>query len=127
MRTAKIRLDGEDRILCFSTSVAEDVYEKYGGLEDFFDAMQGKGGNPLSTLIWALERMMDAGARYARRKGIPAAPPLTAEDIREVCDMSDFAGFQKSVMETISNGGSREVQAEPPKNGETTPIGTADP
>lgn len=172
MRTAKIHLDGEDRLLCFSTRVMENVCDKYGGLEGFFAVLQGsskntmsmdqlrqqlqqnikdgdseafdvtfglltqkiqdnlmakKQGNQLSAVIWAMEQMMAAGARYAKRKGISAAEPLSADDIRDVCDLSDFADLQKSVLETITSGNAREVEAEPPKNAETTPIGTAAP
>lgn len=127
MRTATVKLDGADRVLCFSTGVMEDVYEQFGDLQGFFDALNGKNGNTIKTLIWALERMMAAGARYAKRKGLDAAPPLTAEDLRDVCDMSDFLNLQQAVMETISAGSERQVKAEPPKNGETTPGGTAAP
>ena len=83
MKTATVSLDGEERLLCFSTGVMEDVYSEYGGLQEFFDAMSGKNDNPIRAIIWALDKMMDAGARYARRKGIPAAAPLTADELRE--------------------------------------------
>lgn len=127
MRTATVSLDGAERILCFSTGVMEDVYEVYGGLDGFFDALNGKNGNTIKAIIWALDKMMDAGARYARRKGIEAAPPLTADDIREVCDLSDFSGLQAAVMNTLTAGSERQVEAEPPKNEATTPGGTAAP
>lgn len=121
MRTATVSLDGEDRILCFSAGVMEDVYSEYGGLQEFFDAMSGKTDNPIRAIIWALDKMMGAGARYARRKGIPAAAPLTVEDLRDVCDLSDLAGLKQAVLTTITAGNAREVEAEPPKNGMTTP------
>lgn len=121
MRTATVSLDGEDRILCFSTGVMEDVYSEYGGLQEFFDAMNGKTDNPIRAIIWALDKMMDAGARYARRRGIPAAEPLTADDLRELCDLSDLAGLQQAVLSTITAGNAREVEAEPPKNVTATP------
>lgn len=127
MRTATIHLDGEDRILCFSTGVMEQVYEEYGDLNGFFAALTDQNGNPIKPLVWALDKMMQAGARYAKRKGIPAAPPLTADDIRDVCDLSDFANLQTTILSTITAGSAREVEAEPPKNGETTPTGTAAP
>lgn len=127
MKTATVSLDGEERLLCFSTGVMEDVYSEYGGLQEFFDAMSGKNDNPIRAIIWALDKMMDAGARYARRKGIPAAAPLTADELRDVCDLSDLAGLQQAVLSTITAGSAREVEAEPPKNGTATPAKTGAP
>lgn len=121
MRTATVSLDGEDRLLCFSMGVMEDVYRDFGDLQGLFDAMNGKTHNPIRAIIWALERMMDAGAKYAARKGIQAAPPLTADELREVCDLSDFTGLRQAVLNTITAGSEREVEAEPPKNGTATP------
>ena len=121
MRTATVRLDGEDRLLCFSSGVMEDIYDKFGGLQELFDAMSGETGNPIRAIVWALDRMMDAGAKYAARKGIQAAPPLTEDDLREVCDLSDFTGLRMAVLNTITAGSEREVEAEPPKNGTATP------
>lgn len=132
MRTSKITLDGEERVLCFSAGVVEDVCERFGDLNGMFNALGGRGQGgedeaapvnlalQIKTLYWLLARMMDAGARYARRKGIPCSEPLSVEDIRDVCDLADFAALKDKVLETITSGSTREVDAEPPKNAETT-------
>lgn len=120
MRTATITMDGEERILCFSTGVVEAACEKYGSLENFFEALNGEQLTQIRTVIWALAAMMDAGAKRAKRKGIPCAEPLSEDEIRDLCDISDLSDLKDKVAETITAGSAREVEAEPPKNGETT-------
>lgn len=129
MRTAKITLDGEEHLLCFSTGVVEAACDKYGTLDDFFDALNGDQSTQLRTVIWALAQMMKAGANYAKRKGIDNPPPLTEADIRDGCDISDLMDLRSKVAETITSGSDRQVEATPPKNVKATPgdEGTAAP
>lgn len=121
MRTATIELDGKQRILCFSTGVVENVCEKYGSLEDYFGAMGDDQVTQIRTVVWSLAQMMKAGDEYAKQKGIDNPPPLSEEYIRTMTDISELTGLQKKIQETITNGSKREVDAEPPKNGEATP------
>lgn len=121
MRTAKITLDGEERLLCFSTGVLEAACDKFGSAQGFFNALGGENeSDRIRTTMWALARMMEAGSRYAERKGIPTAPPLDEEDIRDLCDLSDISMLSAKVQETITNGSQREVEADPPKKGAAT-------
>lgn len=118
MRTAKIEIDGREHLLCFSARVVRACTEKYGGVEKIGDALSE--GSPVETLdeaVWLLATMMDAGARYAKLNGIDNPPPLSAEDMLDVCDLSDFAAFKDKITETITNGKTTTVEAEAPKNG----------
>lgn len=122
MRTATIKLEGEERLLCFSTGVVEKACERFGSLDAYFKAMEkGDQAGQMKTVIWSLAAMMDAGDRYAKRKGIPNPAPLTEDDIRELCDVTELMGLQSKIAETISNGSARTVEAEPPKNAGATP------
>lgn len=116
MKTATITLAGEEHLLCFSTGVLEAACDKYGSSEAFFAALQSERQvDKLRTVIWVLARMMDAGARYAKRRGIPTAPPLSEDDIRDLCGLAELAGLNAKVQESIMSGSQREVEAEPQK------------
>lgn len=123
MRTAKILLDGEERLLCFSAGVMEAASEKFGGVEKFFDALVADEATQIKTVIWALAQMMAAGAEYAELKHISTAKPLGEREIRYLCDVGELLALKTKVQETITSGSSREVEADPPKNGEATPEG----
>lgn len=126
MRTATVKLEGQDRLLCFSAGVVEAACDKYGTLEEFFRALDGDQGTQLRTVIWALAQMMTAGEIYAKRKGLETAPALSEEDIRDCCDIGELLNLRSKVAETITNGAERNVEAEPPKNAVATP-GDANP
>lgn len=122
MRTARIEMAGKERLLCFSTGVVETVCEKYGDTDKLFEALEkGSQLSRLRTVIWLLAQLMEGGARYAKLRGIPNPPPLSEEDIRDLCDLSELANLRAKIMETITNGSERQVEADPPKNAEATP------
>lgn len=118
MRTATITLAGEERLLCFSTRVTLDVNERFGSLEAMFDVIQDNK-NPSKSMeasLWVLERMMDAGARYADHEGIEHAPPLTADEILDLCGPMEIIKMSEAIQATMTAGTGREVEAKPPKN-----------
>ncbi len=122
MRTAKINLDGQERILCFSGRVLQAINDKYQSMEGYFDALRSQDQwDAFDAAIWGLAQMMEAGHKYAKHEGIDAAPPLTEDDLLDFCDLSDLSSFGGKIMETVSAGTEREVSAEPPKNVSTTP------
>ena len=63
---------------------------------------------------------MDGGARYAKLNDIDNPPALTADELLDVLDISDFGRLKDKIAETITNGKSVNVEAEPPKNAKTT-------
>ena len=122
MRTASIEIGGKAHLLCFSARVVRAVTERYGGMEHIDAALSAD--DPLKALdeaVWLLATMMDGGARYARQNEIPNAPALTADELLDVLDIGDFAKMRDKIAETITNGKETHVEAEPPKNAETTP------
>lgn len=123
MRTAKILLDGEERLLCFSVGVMEAASEKFGDVDKFFEALGADETTQIKTVIWALAQMMAAGAEYAELKHISTPKPLGEREIRYLCSVGEILALKAKIQETITSGSSREVEAEPPKNGEATPDG----
>lgn len=122
MRTASIEIGGREHLLCFSARVVRACTERYGGMENIDTALSAE--DPVKALdeaVWLLAAMMDGGARYARLNEIHTAPALTADELLDVLDIGDFAKMREKIAETITNGRETHVEAEPPKNAETTP------
>ena len=121
MRTAKIEIEGREQLLCFSARVVRAVTERYGGVEAIDGALSGSDPvRALDEAVWLLATMMDGGARYARLNEIDNPPALTADELLDVLDISDFGRLKDKIAETITNGKSVNVEAEPPKNAKTT-------
>lgn len=141
MRTAKIDICGREYLLCFSARVVRAVTERYGGMEHIDEALSGRmqqatadteatetttapemdAVKALDEAVWLLAAMMDGGERYAKLNGLPNPHALTADELLDVLDIGDFARLRQKIAETITNGKEANVEAEPPKNAETTP------
>lgn len=122
MRTASIEIGGKAHLLCFSARVVRAVTERYGGVERIDTALSA--GDPLKALdeaVWLLATMMDGGARYAKINGLETAPPLTADELLDVMDLSDFGQLRTKITEAVVSGRETHVEADPGKNAETTP------
>lgn len=118
MRTATITLAGEERLLCFSARTTLDINDRFGSLEAMFDVILDNK-NPSKAMeasLWVLEQMMDAGARYADHEGIEHAPPLTTDEILDLCGPMDLINLSETIQTTMTAGSGREVEAKPPKN-----------
>lgn len=121
MRTARIEIEGREHLLCFSARVVRAVTERYGGVEAIDGALSGSEPvRALDEAVWLLATMMDGGARYARLNEIDNPPALTADELLDVLDISDFGRLKDKIAETITNGKSVNVEADPPKNAKTT-------
>lgn len=121
MRTAKIEIEGREHLLCFSARVVRAVTERYGGVEEIDGVLDvSEPVRALDEAVWLLAVMMDGGARYARLNELDNPPALTADELLDVLDISDFARLKNKIAETITNGKSVNVEAEPPKNAKTT-------
>lgn len=121
MRTARIEIEGREHLLCFSARVVRAVTERYGGVEAIDGALSGSEPvRALDEAVWLLATMMDGGARYAKLNEIDNPPALTADELLDVLDLSDFSRLKNKIAETITNGKSVNVEAEPPKNAKTT-------
>lgn len=122
MRTASIEIGGKAHLLCFSARVVRAVTERYGGVERIDTALSAD--DPLKALdeaVWLLSTMMDGGARYAKLNGLETAPLLTADELLDVMDLSDFGQLRTKITEAVVSGRETHVEADPGKNAETTP------
>lgn len=123
MRTAKIEINGKEHLLCFSARVMRACSERYGSVENIGKAlMEGTEAQTMDESVWLLSAMMDAGARYAKMEGIETPPPLSYDDLYDLCGIDDLLEMKTKIFETVANGSERkiETEAEEGKNAETT-------
>ncbi len=121
MRTAKILINGQEHLLCFSVRALRAVVDRYGGVDGLNTATKTEDQTKnLDEALWQLATMMDAGARYAALEGLPNADPLTLDQLYDVCDISDFVGIRAAVQRTITSGISPSLQTDHSKNQEAT-------
>lgn len=124
MRTARITIDGAEHLLCFSARVVRACTERYGDIVNIDEALtSGAAVQAMDEAVWLIAAMMDAGARYARLNGLDNPAPLTEDELLDVCDMGDFTRMTSKITETITNGKTPTVEAEPAKNAKATPAG----
>lgn len=124
MRTARITIDGAEHLLCFSARVVRACTERYGDMGNIDQALSGDSPvNAMDEAVWLIAAMMDAGDRYAKLNSLDNPPPLTADQLLDVCDLGDFTLLTSKITETITNGKTPTVEAEPAKNAKATPAG----
>ena len=117
MRTAKLTINGNEHLLCFSARVIRSISERYGDRDKMGEALEQKDQcKALDESFWVLSTMMDAGARYAAHEGLDNPPPLTVDELLDLCDIADFAGLKGKIFETVTAGKTTTVEADAPKN-----------
>lgn len=123
MRTAKIKINKKEYLLCFSTRVIRACSERYGKIENVNEALSsGTEVKMMDESFWLLATMMDAGARYAKLNDIETPAPLSADDLYDLCGMDDLLRMKAKIFETVENGNERKIETEmeEEKNAETT-------
>ena len=128
MRTAKIRIDGTEYVLCFSGRTMRACTERYGDVSKIAEALDTKDTvKALDETIWLLSALMDAGARYCRLNGVECPDPLSYDELYDRVDIPDMSSLRYKVMETINAGKEATVVARPGKNTEATLVETPAP
>lgn len=119
MRTTSFTIGGEKHLLCFSTRVVRSCVERFGEVSGIFDALADESRlRAFDSAIWILARLMDAGDRYAKKNGLENPPPLSEEDLLDLCGMEDLADVNRAIGEAVTGGSARTVEAKPSKNTE---------
>ena len=117
MRVAKIELLGKEYPLCFSTRAVKACAEKFGVLENIGNALGG--GNEaemLDNVFWLLSVLIDAGVRYERLMSGAEIDPLTADELMDICDLSDLEKLKDKIFEAMNAGTERAVEVETEKS-----------
>lgn len=121
MRIGTIGIDGKNHILCFSVRVVRHCTERYGSMSGLYEALSTENDlQALDEALWLLTEMMQAGDKYAKMHGMDNAPCMTAEELEDACDISDFVQMKAAIMLTINNGKKTNIEAESSPNAEAT-------
>ena len=97
--------------------------EQFGSVEKIDEALEDDDQwKEFENSIWILAAMMEGADRYAKKKGIQNADPLSVEDIYDLMDLSELGLIKESIFKTISDGSITTVEVEPQKNQETTQV-----
>lgn len=121
MKESSINILGVSRPLCFSTRVMCACTERYGDLNGLFGVINGDNvGHKLNAITWLLAQMMDAGTRYKRLLGEESPAPVSQDDLLDLYSVNDLGELIQAVQNAMQSDQKRDVEAEPPKNGETT-------
>ena len=108
-RTATITINGTTYTLCYSTRVLCEVEDKWENQSVFFEDLIEK----VSTRVWFLALLMQAGATYDRQLGLEPPTPLTADEIMDSTYMEDQETITSAIMEAMTAGSKKEVEAKP--------------
>ena len=114
MRYSRLNICGKEYTLVMSTRVIAHYQEMGKDISTILD----EGG--ISGIMDMLQRMIEAGDRYARMEGMDNPGVLTLDEILDATGPEDYAGIIEAV--TLAVTGERKVEAEPdPKNADSTP------
>lgn len=115
MRTGAISINGEKHALCFSLRVVKACVERYGSASGLYDALSCADElKALDESMWVLSEMMRAGEKYAKANGIDNPPPMSLDELYDMCDIGDFSNLRTSIIETINNGRATSVEVDSP-------------
>lgn len=127
MKVVTIAVNGKIYPLCYSARVLKECYEQKGGVQPVLDAMSNT--KDMMTLyeetLQMLSRLMIAGTRYAKRNGLQVeSVPLAMEELYDAFSPYEMPWVRNKVIEAMSQE-TPSVEAESPKNSETTQETTA--
>lgn len=114
MRTSEITINGKNYLLAMSNRVLVDIEAKGQSLETFLS----DSGKTVTNICWLLRRMSEAGRAYAALAQLGEYSTISEEEILDGSGSDDYEKYMTAIIAAAS--GERNVDAEPPKNAETT-------
>ena len=114
MRYSRLNICDKDYMLVMSTRIIAHYEEMGKDISSILD----EGG--VSGIMDLLQRMIEAGDRYAKMEGMDNPGTLTLDEILDVFGPDDYRRIILTVSEAVT--GKRNVEAEvDPKNADSTP------
>lgn len=120
-RVVEIDIAGKTWPICLTLKAFSDIYEKYESLSKCLEKLDElvKNGDNIGLIdeyTWLLDCLLWA-CKTAEDQDYENTPP-NQERLKDLFSPGDVPYIQRKVLECIQLGQSREVGAEPPKNGE---------
>ena len=116
MRTGKVEINGKEYLLCFSTRVLMALEERGGSSEAELQRIMDE--HKVSDLFWLLEKMIDAGDRYAKLEGIENPGTISGDNLIDLVGVDDYETMFQSIVGAVAAGNTPEVKVKT-KNAET--------
>lgn len=116
MRTGKATINGKEYLLCFSTRVLMALEERGGSSDAELQRIMEE--HKVSDLFWLLERMIDAGDRYAKLEGLDNPGTISGDDLIDLVGVDEYETMFTSIAGAVKAGNTPEVKVKT-KNAET--------
>lgn len=123
MRTATVKINNKEYLVCFSTRVLLAIEEREGDSEKGLQRILSDG--KASDLFWLLAQMIDAGDRYAKIEGIDNAGKISYDDLLDTVGVGEYSEMFAAVAEAVKAGNTPTIKTAPAKrkNAKTTQSG----
>lgn len=123
MHTATIEIGGKTYPICYSANVACAVEDRFGSADGMFEVMKSpKIKDKFHALAWLASQMMESAQRVAVHEGRAREAVPNEAEILDLIGLRDIKSMQTSIISAIIENSRREVEAEPQKNPEATPL-----
>lgn len=104
-------INGEERPLNYSIEIMFKVNEKYGGVNQALDAIEGDTRESIQELRWFAVELANDGELCRREAGLDHRAMLTMDDISMRMNPLDYIVLKKAVVDAIVFGYRREVDS----------------
>lgn len=118
----EITVGGKAYPLNFSVKAAREITERFGDVENIFQAFQGGDlGKRMDDVVWLLALLINQGIARRNLLNETQVEEVKAEDLEILLGLDDLVGIMMELLAAITAGMEQEVELEPdPKNGEAT-------
>lgn len=104
-------INGEERPLNYSVEIMFKVNEKYGGVNQALDAIEGDTRESIQELRWFAVELANDGELCRREAGMDHRSMLTIDDISMRMNPLDYILLKKAVVDAIVYGYRREISS----------------
>lgn len=130
MRTSTLTIRGTEYPCCFSTRVLLALEERgkrekpvKSATEMLSSIMENEA---MSDAFWLLHQLMVAGNRYAKLEGLDTPEVFSLDDMIDLVGVEDYPAMFAAIGKAVTDGQAQTVEAEFPKNADTTQADLSD-
>lgn len=120
-KVGTIKINGVDYKVCLSTSVLMALEDRNGRTTDE-ELNAILSSTSVKDLFWLLDKMLQAGYKYAVKLGDTGVPePPTFEDLVDCTLVSDYKTMFSDLKNAVAESSKPDVEIQNEKNAPTTP------
>lgn len=123
MKYSTLTIGGKKHVLAFTGRAAEKIEEKCGDISQLKSTASSKTvGQSITSTMWLLATLMEAGYKYAQKNGIECDEPITYDMLMDDYGLDDMRMFESAIAEAMRAGQQTTVEVEAPKNADEAKI-----